>query len=128
MPGYAYVASSTAPVVRRLFDAGALNKAGVVYEGLQTLGEGAILVGLVLGTMVTYILEKKFLYGEIASAVGAVLSFIGLIHAPRWRGRRIPKSRLVICSSGSSALPLHFCRARRTRLMLTRPISSRVTD
>jgi amino acid permease len=99
-----------------------------VYEGLQTLGEGAILVGLVLGTMVTYILEKKFLYAAIASAVGAVLSFIGLIHAPRWRGRRIPKSRLVICSSGSSALPLHFCRARRTRLMLTRPISSRVTD
>ena len=61
-------------MVRRLFDAGALNKAGVVYEGLQTLGEGAILVGLVLGTMVTYILEKKFLYGAIASAVGAVLS------------------------------------------------------
>jgi AGZA family xanthine/uracil permease-like MFS transporter len=32
--------------------------------------------------MVTFILEKKFLYAAIASAVGAVLSFIGLIHAP----------------------------------------------
>ena len=60
-----------------------LNGAGVVYEGLQTLGEGAVLVGLVLGTMVTFILEKKFLYAAIASAVGAVLSFIGLIHAPQ---------------------------------------------
>ena len=30
----------------------------------------------------TFILEKKFLYAAIASAVGAVLSFIGLIHAP----------------------------------------------
>src|SRR6202011_485715 len=40
--------------------ADALNKAGVVYDGLKTLGEGAILVGLVLGTMVTFILEKKF--------------------------------------------------------------------
>jgi adenine/guanine/hypoxanthine permease len=60
----------------------ALNGAGVVYEGLQTLGEGAVLVGLILGTMVTFILEKKFLYAAIASAVGAVLSFIGLIHAP----------------------------------------------
>ncbi|PRC55192.1 regulator, partial [Mycobacterium sp. ITM-2017-0098] len=29
-----------------------------------------------------FILEKKFLYAAIASAVGAVLSFIGLIHAP----------------------------------------------
>jgi AGZA family xanthine/uracil permease-like MFS transporter len=54
----------------------------VVYEGLQTLGEGAVLVGLILGTMVTYILEKKFLYAGIASFAGAVLSFIGLIHAP----------------------------------------------
>ena len=60
----------------------ALNGAGVVYEGLKTLGEGAVLVGLILGTMVTFILEKKFLYAAIASAVGAVLSFIGLIHAP----------------------------------------------
>src|SRR5215207_2325775 len=60
----------------------ALNGAGVVYEGLKTFGEGAVLVGLVLGTMVTYILEEKFRYAAIAAAVGAVLSFIGLIHAP----------------------------------------------
>ena len=54
----------------------------MVYDGLQTLGEGAVLVGLILGTMVTFILEKKFLYAAIASFAGAVLSFIGLIHAP----------------------------------------------
>jgi AGZA family xanthine/uracil permease-like MFS transporter len=60
----------------------ALNGAGVVYEGLKTLGEGAVLVGLILGAMVTFILDKKFHYAAIASAVGAVLSFIGLIHAP----------------------------------------------
>jgi AGZA family xanthine/uracil permease-like MFS transporter len=60
----------------------ALNGAGVIYEGLRTLGEGAVLVGLILGTMVTFVLEKKFLLAAIASAVGAVLSFIGLIHAP----------------------------------------------
>ena len=60
----------------------ALNGAGVVYEGLQTLGEGAVLVGLVLGTIVTFILEKKFLLRRDGAGVGAVLSFIGLIHAP----------------------------------------------
>ncbi|MDZ7886873.1 MAG: regulator [Mycobacterium sp.] len=60
----------------------ALNGAGVVYEGLKTLGEGAVLVGLILGTMVTFILDKKFHYAAIAAIVGAVLSFIGLIHAP----------------------------------------------
>ena len=60
----------------------ALNGAGVVYEGLKTLGEGAVLVGLILGTMVTFILDKKFRFAAIAASVGAVLSFIGLIHAP----------------------------------------------
>lgn len=60
----------------------ALNGAGVVYEGLKTLGEGAVLVGLILGTMVTFILDKKFHYAAVAAIVGAVLSFIGLIHAP----------------------------------------------
>lgn len=60
----------------------ALNGSGVVYAGLKTLGEGAVLVGLILGTMVVFILEKKFHYAAIAATVGAVLSLIGLIHAP----------------------------------------------
>ena len=60
----------------------ALNGAGVVYEGLKTLGEGAVLVGLLLGTMVTFVLEKKFRYAALAALVGAALSFVGLIHAP----------------------------------------------
>lgn len=61
----------------------ALNGAGVVYEGLKVLGEGAVLVGLILGSMVCFILEKKFRYAAIAAGVGAALSFIGLIHAPQ---------------------------------------------
>ena len=60
----------------------ALANAGLVYSGLKTFGEGAVLVGLVLGAIVTFILDKKFHYAAIACLVGAVLSFIGLIHAP----------------------------------------------
>jgi AGZA family xanthine/uracil permease-like MFS transporter len=61
----------------------ALNGAGVVYAGLHTLGEGAVLVGLVLGAIVTFILDKKFRLAAIGAAVGATLAFIGLIHAPK---------------------------------------------
>ena len=43
------------------------NGAGVVYDGLKILGEGAVLAGMVLGTIVTFILEKKFLYAAIAA-------------------------------------------------------------
>ena len=63
----------------------ALNGAGVVYEGLQTLGEGAVLVGLVLGTVVTFILEKKFLLAAAGAGVGR--SDVLRRADPRPRGR-----------------------------------------
>jgi AGZA family xanthine/uracil permease-like MFS transporter len=61
----------------------ALNGAGVVYDGLHTLGEGAILAGLVLGAIVAFIIDKRFWYAAIFAAAGSVLSFIGLIHGPK---------------------------------------------
>jgi len=59
----------------------ALGNAGLVYQGLKTLGEGAVLAGMVLGSIVAFILMRRFYASAIAAAVGAVLSWIGLIHA-----------------------------------------------
>ena len=56
---------------------------GVVYDGLKTLGQGAILAGLVLGAIVAFIIDKRFWHAAIFSASGAVLTFIGLIHAEK---------------------------------------------
>ncbi|WP_034511223.1 hypothetical protein [Blastococcus sp. URHD0036] len=61
----------------------ALNGAGVVYDGLNTLGQGAVLAGLVLGAITTFIIDKRFVHAAVAAGVGTVLSFIGLIHAPK---------------------------------------------
>ncbi len=59
----------------------ALGNAGLVYGGLKILGEGAVLAGMVLGALVAFILERRFLASAIAAAVGAALSWIGLIHS-----------------------------------------------
>ena len=59
----------------------ALGNAGVVYHGLELLGGGAILAGMVLGAVVAFMIDKRFLWAAGYSAAGAVLSFIGLIHA-----------------------------------------------
>jgi AGZA family xanthine/uracil permease-like MFS transporter len=61
----------------------ALAGAGVVYDGLKTLGEGAILAGLVLGAIVAFIIDKRFWQAAIFSGAGAVLTFVGLIHAEK---------------------------------------------
>jgi AGZA family xanthine/uracil permease-like MFS transporter len=86
----------------------AFNNAGVVYDGLRTLGEGAVLVGLVLGTMVTFLLDKKFLHAAIASAVGAALSYIGLIHAPEVAWAANPQVALGYLFFGVVCFGYHF--------------------
>jgi len=55
--------------------------AGVVYNGLKILGEGAILAGLILGAIVAFIIDRRFVQAAIFAATGAALSWIGLIHA-----------------------------------------------
>jgi AGZA family xanthine/uracil permease-like MFS transporter len=59
----------------------ALTNAGLVYEGLKLLGGGAILAGLVLGAITAFIIDRKFVTAAVYCFIGAVLGFIGLIHA-----------------------------------------------
>ncbi len=92
----------------------ALGNAGVVYDGLQTLGEGAVLVGLVLGAIVTFILDKKFHYAAIACGVGAVLSFIGLIHAPEVAWAANPEVALGYLFFGVVCIAYWFLPGART--------------
>jgi AGZA family xanthine/uracil permease-like MFS transporter len=61
----------------------ALESAGVVYHGLHLLGSGAILAGLVLGAITAFIIDKKFWWATAYAMAGAVLSFVGLIHADK---------------------------------------------
>src|SRR5689334_22952625 len=72
----------------------ALAGAGVVYDGLKTLGEGAILAGLVLGGIVAFIIDKRFWHAAIFSGAGAVLTFVGLIHAEKVQWNADPQVSL----------------------------------
>ncbi len=60
-----------------------IDGAGVVYEGLKILGEGAILAGLLLGAIVAFLVDRRFVAAAAACGVAAALSWIGLIHAPQ---------------------------------------------
>jgi len=61
----------------------ALTNAGLVYQGTALFGGGAILAGMVLGAIVAFIVDKKFLPAAIYCLLGAALGFVGLIHAPQ---------------------------------------------
>ncbi|MBV8650106.1 MAG: regulator [Alphaproteobacteria bacterium] len=59
---------------------GKLMATGVVYRGMELLGGGAVLAGLVLGAIAAFIIDGKFQRAGIYALAGAVLSYIGLIH------------------------------------------------
>lgn len=58
-----------------------MTNAGLVYHGLHVLGQGATLAGIVLGAIMTFILDRKLVTAVIGAGVGAALSFVGLLHA-----------------------------------------------
>ncbi len=53
---------------------------GVLYPGLETLGGGAILTGLVLAAIGANVIDKKFTNAAAFALAGAVLTFFGFMH------------------------------------------------
>lgn len=59
----------------------ALIDAGVMWNGVPATKSGAIIIGILLGTLVTFIIDKKLDKAAITGAVGCVLSMFGFIHS-----------------------------------------------
>ncbi|WP_371346902.1 regulator [Ancylobacter sp. IITR112] len=57
-----------------------LGGAGVLYHGLEVMGGGAILVGLVLGAIGVFVVERQFVNAAAFALAGAVLTFFGFMH------------------------------------------------
>src|SRR5499425_1704166 len=57
-----------------------LGQVGVLYHGLEVLGGGAILTGLILGAIGAFVIERKFVEASAFAAAGAVLTFFGFMH------------------------------------------------
>jgi len=57
-----------------------LGNVGVLYPGLQTLGGGSILTGLVLAAVGANVIDQKFMSAAAFALAGAVLTFFGFMH------------------------------------------------
>jgi len=53
---------------------------GVLYQGLDVLGGGSILVGLVLGAIGTFVIDREFTKASAFALTGAVLTYFGFMH------------------------------------------------
>jgi AGZA family xanthine/uracil permease-like MFS transporter len=62
---------------------GRMKNEGVLYHGLQILGDGAILGGLVLGAIAVCIIDRNFKKAAGFALAGGILTFFGFMHGER---------------------------------------------
>src|SRR6202011_1631710 len=57
-----------------------LPQQGVLYQGLEVMGGGSILTGLVLGAIGVFVIERDFVKASAFALSGAVLTYFGFMH------------------------------------------------
>jgi AGZA family xanthine/uracil permease-like MFS transporter len=57
-----------------------LPQGGVLYRGLEVMGGGSILAGLVLGAIGVFVIERDFVKASAFALAGAVLTYFGFMH------------------------------------------------
>ncbi|HKO34036.1 MAG TPA: regulator, partial [Candidatus Limnocylindria bacterium] len=84
-----------------------LAQTGVLYHGLEVLGGGSILGGLMLGAIGACIIDRTFEKAAAFAAAGAALTFFGFMH-----GERIGvfESPVVAASYLAVACVLYACK------------------
>ena len=53
---------------------------GVLFHGLEVMGGGSILTGLVLGAIAVFVIERKFVNAAAFALAGAVMTYFGFMH------------------------------------------------
>jgi AGZA family xanthine/uracil permease-like MFS transporter len=62
---------------------GKMKNEGVLYHGLQVLGGGAILGGLILGAIAVCIIDRNFKKAAGFALAGGIMTFFGFMHGER---------------------------------------------
>jgi AGZA family xanthine/uracil permease-like MFS transporter len=57
-----------------------LAQVGVLYKGLETLGGGATLAGIILGAITVFIIDREFEKAAAFALAGTIFTFFGFIH------------------------------------------------
>jgi AGZA family xanthine/uracil permease-like MFS transporter len=60
-----------------------LGQLGVLYHGLEVMGGGSILSGLVLGAVAAFIIDRQFMKAAGFALAGAALTFFGFMHGEK---------------------------------------------
>ncbi|PTY01584.1 regulator [Verrucomicrobia bacterium LW23] len=60
-----------------------MGNTGVLYKGLEVMGGGSILSGVILAAIAVFIIDRKLLQAAAFAGVGGALTFFGLMHGEK---------------------------------------------
>ena len=58
-----------------------LSESGVMWNGVPAVKAGAIIIGIILGTLTVFIIDRRLDKAGLTALAGAVLSLFGFIHS-----------------------------------------------
>ncbi|WP_394730747.1 hypothetical protein [Altererythrobacter sp. GH1-8] len=96
---------------------------GIMLEGFEILGGGAVLTGIILSATAVYVIDGKLKLAAAFIATGAVFTFFGLMHSRELGLGQSPT--LVICYLVISVIILLSQRFRKTE---SSPLSTEIGD
>jgi adenine/guanine/hypoxanthine permease len=79
---------------------------GVLYRGLESLGGGSVLAGMVLGAIAVFIIDGRLRTAAAWAFAGAILAFFGLIHGAQLGIAVSPLVALGYAMFGATCLAL----------------------
>jgi AGZA family xanthine/uracil permease-like MFS transporter len=94
---------------------------GVLYHGLQVLGGGAILGGLILGALAVCIIDRNFKKASGFALAGAVLTYFGFMH-----GERIGIGQTPVVAASYAAVAVILFGCARFAQVAAKPAESAV--
>jgi AGZA family xanthine/uracil permease-like MFS transporter len=103
-----------------------LANGGVLYGGLATLGAGSVLVGMILGSVAVFVIDRRFIRAAAACVVGGVLTLVGLIHAEEVHVFSNPKIALGYGLAAVTCLAYAAMRLPPREIDLSDPIDIEV--
>ncbi len=90
----------------------ALENAGVLYNGMKLLSNGAIISSMVIASIAVYVIDHKFKHAGIYAFSGAVFSFFGLIYANQVGINAAPAAMIGYLLISAMFFVLHFTSAK----------------
>ncbi len=60
----------------------ALKQQSILIHGLEVVGSGAVLSGIVLASAAVFVIEARLISAAVACGIGALFTWFGLMHAP----------------------------------------------